>query len=68
MAHDPEGEKGHTGGSTMSHASSTTAEAKDVERGKSGEAFSLWQYLQADVDPKETIAPLAAFSFMTGYM
>ena len=52
----------------MSHASSTTAEGKDVERGKAGETFSLWQYLQADVDPKETIAPLAAFSFMTGYM
>ncbi|RXW13328.1 hypothetical protein EST38_g12522 [Candolleomyces aberdarensis] len=68
MAHDPEGEKVPASGSASTHASSTTAEGRDVEHGKAGEGFSLWQYLQADVDPKETIAPLAAFSFMTGYI
>jgi uncharacterized membrane protein YoaK (UPF0700 family) len=29
---------------------------------------SLWTYLQQDVDPAESTAPLAAYCFMTGYI
>ncbi|TFK33974.1 hypothetical protein BDQ12DRAFT_700588 [Crucibulum laeve] len=31
-------------------------------------AMSLWDYLQQDVDPAQTTAPLAAYCFMTGYV
>ena len=41
----------------------------DPERGERGaRALSFWGYLQTDVDPAWSTAPLAAFCFMTGYM
>ncbi|KAF5336503.1 hypothetical protein D9611_006583 [Ephemerocybe angulata] len=55
----------------VSTAASSTEESGtlDAEHGKLEQPkFSLWRYLNADVDPKETTAPLAAFAFMTGYI
>lgn len=42
---------------------------KDLEHGqRQPSSLSLWQFLQQDVDPKQTTPPLAAFCFMTGYI
>ncbi|KXN83292.1 hypothetical protein AN958_01625 [Leucoagaricus sp. SymC.cos] len=41
---------------------------KDVERAQSNQNMSLWKYLMQDVDPKQTVGPLAAYCFMTGYI
>ncbi|XP_006464009.1 hypothetical protein AGABI2DRAFT_194621 [Agaricus bisporus var. bisporus H97] len=50
---------------TVSDNSSNT----DIERANQPrKSISLWQYLMLDVDPKETVGPLAAYCFMTGYI
>jgi len=60
---------------TLSRSPSVTAKdagqaasVKEAEQGGKSNGFNLWEYLNADVDPNETTAPLAAYSFMTGYM
>jgi len=40
---------------------------EDVEQGGKRRSLSLWQYLQQEVDPKQTTSPLTAYCFMTGY-
>lgn len=56
----------------MSRPTSTAThslEGSDPEHGNvQVTGASVWQYLNADVDPKESTGPLAAFAFMTGYI
>lgn len=39
----------------------------DVEHSGQRNTVSLWQYLNTDVNSKETTFPLAMYCFMTGY-
>ncbi|KXN80682.1 hypothetical protein AN958_08415 [Leucoagaricus sp. SymC.cos] len=41
---------------------------KYVEQAQSNQNMSLWKYIMQDVDPKQTVGPLAAYCFMTGYI
>lgn len=53
----------------MPSSASSTVEGGGIQPEKEGKkTFSLWSYLNEEVDPKETTAPLAAYAFMTGYM
>jgi hypothetical protein len=52
-------------GATVSGNSSNS----DLERAsQKRHSISLWRYLMQDVDSKQTVGPLAAYCFMTGYM
>ncbi|KAF8157070.1 hypothetical protein B0H34DRAFT_789590 [Crassisporium funariophilum] len=54
---------------TMSTVAGSSQSKEDVEHGLARkETVSLWTYLNADVDPSQTTAPLAMYCFMTGYI
>ncbi|KAJ3491217.1 hypothetical protein NLJ89_g11359 [Agrocybe chaxingu] len=52
---------------TISHADINSLN-KDPERRGPQQVMSLWNYLQAEVDPKQSTVPLAMYCFMTGYV
>lgn len=45
-----------------------SSDSNDPEELSTTKGSSLWAYLNAEVDPAMATMPLAAFSFMTGFM